>query len=72
MYIMSGVNIALAILLLLFSTIQKGTTVHAVADYFCFIIFILIAILMALSATKENLVLLLLGATVITLNLTLN
>ncbi|EFO27615.1 hypothetical protein LOAG_00866 [Loa loa] len=60
---MSVVNILLAIFLLLFSIMQKGKGVHALADYFCFILFILIAIFAAFSVIKENLIWPLLGAT---------
>uniref|UniRef100_A0A1I8EA06 Uncharacterized protein n=1 Tax=Wuchereria bancrofti TaxID=6293 RepID=A0A1I8EA06_WUCBA len=65
MYVMSGVNIILAILLLLLSIIQKGKGVHALADYLCFITFILIAILAVYSAINENLIWPLLGATLV-------
>ncbi|KAL4002399.1 putative integral membrane protein [Acanthocheilonema viteae] len=64
MYIMSGMNIVLAIVLLLLSLMQKSQGVHAIVDYLCFIIFILIAILAILSATKENLIWSLLGAAI--------
>ncbi|KAK6101149.1 putative integral membrane protein [Brugia pahangi] len=63
MYVMSAVNIILAILLLLLSIIQKGKGVHALADYLCFIIFIIIAMLAAYSAINENFIWPLLAAT---------
>uniref|UniRef100_A0A2K6WL31 MARVEL domain-containing protein n=1 Tax=Onchocerca volvulus TaxID=6282 RepID=A0A2K6WL31_ONCVO len=54
MYIMSAMNICMAISLLLLSIMQKGTNLHALADYFCFTVFLIIAFLAALSSATEN------------------
>ncbi|KAM3724603.1 Leucine-rich repeat-containing G-protein coupled receptor [Dirofilaria immitis] len=54
MFIMSGVNVFMAIVVLFLSTTQKGKNVHALADYFCFAAFLIIAILAIASAITEN------------------
>lgn len=54
MYTVASMSMVMALLLLILSLYQKGGSIHAVCDYLCFLVFIVVAVLTVIAAVNQK------------------